>query len=200
MIDFYSIISFFELNSLSAYLVLFFMMVWEGETFLIIAGVLSHLGALKLNYVIAIAFIGTMLGDIFWYALGMFLSHERTPSFLKKIVGISEKIVDRFVPHLKTKPVVSLVLAKFIYGTNHATLILSGVRRMNFILYIKAEIIATALWVLVFSFLGYFFGYAAIQISNKITVSLLFIVIFIVSFMAIQRYLSFYYENKKNKI
>ena len=67
MLEFHAIVSFFEIHIIAAYFGLFFAMVLEGETFLILAGVLSHLGALKLHYVMVVAFVGVMLGDILWY-------------------------------------------------------------------------------------------------------------------------------------
>ena len=109
-------------------------------------------------------------------------------------------MVDKLLPHFKTKPITSLILAKFIYGTNHATLILAGLTKMDFRLFIKAEIIASIIWVPTFSILGYFLGYAALQLSQRISVALLLILLFVVGFIALHRYLSFYYENKKDKI
>jgi len=200
MPDLVSIISFFEEHTLAAYAVLFAMMIVEGETFLIISGVLSQLGALKIFYVIPIAFTGTMIGDVFWYTFGVVLKNKNIPPFISRIIGVAESVVHRLLPHLAAKPFASLILAKFIYGTNHATLILSGMMKMNFARFIKIEAVATAIWVLVFSTLGYVLGYAAIKISERVSIFFLLILIFIVSFMAIQRYISFYYENKKDKI
>ena len=42
---------------------------FEGETILLIAGFFAHLGYLKLSYVIAAAFAGSLAGDqLFFYA------------------------------------------------------------------------------------------------------------------------------------
>ncbi|MEK7558656.1 MAG: DedA family protein [Patescibacteria group bacterium] len=199
MLGFDSIISFFEFHIAAAYLVLFLMMVVEGETFLIIAGVLSHLGALKFHYVVGVAFIGVLIGDVLWYSLGMLLKREGLPNIFLRMINTAERIVDKLLPNFKTKPINSLILAKFIYGTNHATLILAGLMKMNFWLFMKAEIIASVIWVLTFSTLGYFFGYAAIQLSHKVSVFLLLVLLFIVGFISIQRYISFYYENKSKE-
>ncbi|MEK7115683.1 MAG: DedA family protein [Patescibacteria group bacterium] len=195
-----SIISFFSAHSVAAYVALFFAMVVEGETLLIVAGVLSHIGALNYFYVILVAFLGVMVGDVLWYSLGLLLRHKNLPKFVETLVVMAERVVDKLLPHFKTKPVISLILAKFIYGTNHATLILSGLMKMDFRIFIKAELLASVIWVPIFASLGYFFGYAAIQFSQRISIFFLLILIFIVSFIALQRLFSFYYENKKDKI
>lgn len=195
-----SIISFFSTHSIAAYSGLFFAMVIEGETFLIVAGVLSHIGALNYFYVLLVAFLGVMAGDILWYSLGLLLRNKKLPKFMETMIIVAEQVVDKLLPHFKTKPVISLILAKFIYGTNHASLILAGLMRMNFRLFIKAELLASVIWVPIFATLGYFLGYTAIQFSQRISIFFLLVLIFIVSFIAFQRLLSFYYENKKNKI
>ncbi|MEK7662198.1 MAG: VTT domain-containing protein [Patescibacteria group bacterium] len=200
MPDLASIISFFEAHTLAAYAVLFAMMIVEGETFLIISGVLSQLGALNLFYVIPIAFAGTMIGDALWYTLGVILKHKNVPPFISQMIDVAERVVHKLLPHFAAKPFASLVLAKFIYGTNHATLVLSGMMRIGFMRFMKIEAVATTIWVLVFSTLGYILGYAAIKISERVSIFFLLVLIFIVSFMAAQRYVSFYYENKKDKI
>src|SRR3990167_8946729 len=199
MLEFSAIVSFFEVHIIAAYVGLFLMMVIEGETFLILAGVLSHLGALKFHYIASIAFIGVLIGDVLWYSIGMLLKREGLPKIFTQLTNTAESIVDKLFPHFKTKPVTSLILAKFIYGTNHATLILAGLTKMNFRLFIKAEIIASIIWVSTFSTLGYIFGYAAIQLSHKVSIFLLIILIFIVAFISLQRFISFYYENKNKK-
>lgn len=182
-----------------AYLILFAAMVFEGETFMIISGVLSNLGALNLFYVILISFVGVILGDMFWYFFGVMVKHEKVPEFIRKFIFMYERVVDKVLPHFKERPLKSLVIAKFIYGTNHATLILSGIMRVNFRLFMKAEVIASSIWVLVFTFLGYLFGYAAITISHRVSIFLLVILLLIVGFILLQRTISFYYENRENK-
>lgn len=200
MIELLSIVSFFSLHIATAYTALFFAMVVEGETFLIVSGVLSHIGALNFWYVILISFVGVMIGDVLWYSLGLLLRNKKLPKFVETMIGAAEQVVDKLLPHFRTKPIISLILAKFIYGTNHATLILAGIMRMDFWLFIKAELLASVIWVPTFASLGYFFGYAAIQFTHRASIFLLLVLFFIVAFLSIQRYVSFYYENRDEKI
>src|SRR3989344_8210167 len=101
-----------------------------------------------------------------------------------------ESIVLKLLPQFKERPFISLILAKYIYGTNHATLILSGVIGMDLWLFAKAEAIATIIWVALFLTLGYLFGSAALLVTNKVSVFLLIVLILVLSFIALQKWIA----------
>jgi len=192
--NFSAITAFVGAHKLAAMLILFGAMIIEGETFLIIAGVLIHLGALSIWEVLAVSAVGALMGDFLWYSLGVGLRRVKRA---EKIINGLEVIVRRLLPNFKEKPLISLILAKYIYGTNHATLILSGVIGMNLWLFARAQAAATAIWILVFVSLGYIFGQAAFLISQRVSVFLLLVLLFIVGFIAIQRAVTFYYEHRR---
>jgi len=196
---FESLILFFGENSLLAYVALFFAMVIEGETFLIVAGVLSHLGALSLPLVLIIAYVGVMLGDLLWYGVGVLLRHHRGPLFVRNLVERGESLVRRIFPQFMERPGTTLLIAKFVYGTNHATLILAGVMRLPLSLFIRIQLLISLVWVGVFAAVGYLFGYVAIQMTRQVSVFLLIILLLIVGLIALQRFLSVYYEHRKEK-
>lgn len=181
-------------HKLVTMLIFFAAMVFEGESFLIIAGVLVHLGALSLWEVLVVSILGVAVGDMLWYLVGTIM---RRIKMAERPILWLESVVGRLLPNFKEKPFLSLILAKYIYGTNHATLILSGVIGMNIWLFIKAEIVASVIWITVFLTAGYFFGSVALLISHKVSIYLLVIVAFILVFIAIQRTISYYYEQKQ---
>lgn len=189
-----NVVAFVVAHKFAAMVILFGAMVIEGETFLIVAGVLVHLGALSFWEVITIAIFGVIVGDLMWYFIGFYM---RKIKRAERIINSLESIVERLLPQFKEKPFVSLVLAKYVYGTNHATLILSGVIGMNLWLFAKAEFVASVIWILVFVTLGYIFGSAALLISNRLSIFLLVVLIFIASFIAIQRAIFRYYEKRR---
>lgn len=193
-----AIVDFVDLHQATAYALLFLVMVWEGETFLIIAGILLQLGALALGPALAVAFGGVMLGDVLWYSLGRLAGKRPLPRPLAFARSTAERIVERISPNFRTKPILSLSIAKFVYGTNHATLVIAGTTQMPFRLFVAADLAASFLWVIVFLALGYLFGYAAIAVSQRVGVLLLVLLLLIVGFMAVQRFLSYYYEHKRN--
>lgn len=191
--SFAHVIAFVGAHKLATMLILFVSMVLEGESFLIIGGVLIHLGALSVWEVGTIALIGVLVGDFLWYFLGTYL---RKIKWAERYIVTAENVVHRLLPKFKEKPFPSLILAKYIYGANHATLVLSGVVGLDLWLFTKAEVVATIIWIIVFVSLGYLFGSAALLVSHKLSVFLLIVLILILAFMAIQRGIVFYFESK----
>lgn len=181
------IIPFVEMHRQVGYLILFLIMVVEGEMFIILAGILAHLKVFDIGDVIWITFLGVLLGDLLWYQLGVFISG---PGKFPDIVRFAEKTVLSFLPRFREKPFKSIFLSKFIYGANHTTLILSGVLKVKFRIFAEAEIIASVIWVLIFSAVGYFFGYAVLAVTHKVSHFILIAVIFMVGFVLIQRFIS----------
>ena len=52
------------------YAALFLGTLLEGETVLILAGIMAHLGLMKLPLVMLVALLGSFLGDQFYFFLG----------------------------------------------------------------------------------------------------------------------------------
>jgi membrane protein DedA with SNARE-associated domain len=193
-------IAFFEDHHVAAYAALFLVMLVEGESFLILAGVLANMGALNFSNVILISFVGVLVGDFLWYAFGFFLRREGLPGFVARIIRFAERVVGKLYPRFDERPLSTLMIAKFVYGTNRPTLILSGFKRLSLRIFATAEIAASAAWVLLFATLGYFMGYAAVQITHRISLALLLVLISIAAVLSFQRFLSFYYENKGDRV
>lgn len=189
-------ISFVEMHRYSGYLILFFAMVLEGEVFLILAGMLAQLKAFDIGDVLWISLAGVFAGDLLWYYLGFKLKDK---VFAQKTIVHAERSVKFFLPHFKEKPFNSIFLSKFIYGANHATLVMSGVLKVPFILFVKAEFFASIVWVLVFLSAGHFFGLAAIWVTHKATRFALIVALFVVAFILLQKLIALYYERREHQ-
>lgn len=175
------------------YVILFFAMIIEGEVFLIVAGMLARLRALDLGDILWVSFVGVMIGDALWYGFGILAA--RSPK-LARLVQYAEKSVHAFLPRFREQPFRSILLSKFIYGANHATLILSGIMRVKFPVFVRAEAFASFAWVAIYSVAGYMFGYAALAVTHKAVRFILITAIFVVGFIFIQRWASKYYESR----
>ena len=179
-----------------AYGALFVAMLIEGEMFLIIAGMLASLRALDFGDVLWVAFIGVLLGDAFWYGFGMFIIWTKKFAFISRW---AEKSVCYFLPRFREKPFLSIFLSKFIYGVNHAVLVLSGVLRVSFPLFMKAEAVASFAWVAIYAVAGYMFGHAAVVFTRKASYLALLIVFFVVVFILLQKLITSYYERLEHQ-
>ncbi len=191
-----AIIPFVEAHQYIGYFLLFIAMVLEGETILIIASMLAHLGAFDIGDVLWISLLGVVLGNMLWYYVGFKLNHK---GFAKNIIIRAEKIITYFLPRFREEPFKSIFISKFIYGANRATVFMSGVLKVEFPLFMKAEFFASIAWVALYASVGYFFGYAAIQVTHKAGYFALLILIFVVVFILLQKLFVFYYERREHQ-
>ena len=188
-IDFF--ITFVQDHRMWGYAILFVAMLLEGEVFLIIAGMLASLNAFDIGDVLWVSLLGVILGNIIWYYLGTKLKNTGVSG---KMIRWAERAVIFFLPAFREKPFKSIFFSKFIYGANRATVIISGVLRVPFRLFVKAEFFASILWVALFATVGYVFGHAALSVTNTISRAVLLVVIFVVIFVLTQRYLAKRYK------
>ena len=190
------IVSFVEIHRYTGYFILFFAMVLEGEIFLIIAGMLANLEAFDIGDVFFISLLGVILGNMVWYYLGSVLKNK---SFARRMIGWAERAIAYFLPRFRERPFKSIFFSKFIYGANRATVIMSGVLKVKFELFLRAEFLASIAWVSLYLAIGYFFGYAAVHITKNASRFALLIVIFVVAFILLQKLLTLYYDRRKHQ-
>ena len=178
------------------YIILFIAMVLEGETFLIIAGMLASLEAFDVGDVLWISLFGVVFGNTMWYYIGTKLKDS---GFAKRIIKWSEKAITFFLPRFREKPFKSIFFSKFIYGVNRATVIMSGILRVPFMLFFKAELLASVLWVALYFSVGYFFGYAAVNMTHNASRFALLAIFFVVAFILIQKLITNRYERLEHQ-
>ena len=193
-IDFF--VLFVQDHRFLGYAILFIAMVFEGEMFLIAAGMLASLGAFDGKDVLWISFIGVVLGNLMWYNLGAKLKDAR---ITRRILKRAERIMIFFLPEFRENPFKSIFFSKFIYGANRATVIMSGVLHIPFKLFFKAEFLASIVWVVLYFEIGYFFGFAAVSTTHKAGEFALMALIFMVAFILIQKLITHQYERHERK-
>lgn len=87
-------------------------------------------------------------------------------------------------------------MSKFIAGTNHATLLLSGFLKVDFKYFFKLQIIISFIWVTFFLTLGFFFGYAALNYSHRLEKFLLMVVVLLISAKLAEELLKYIFKKK----
>ncbi|MCK9345010.1 MAG: VTT domain-containing protein [Candidatus Pacebacteria bacterium] len=178
------------------YVVLFIAMMLEGEVLLIVAGMLASLEAFDVGDVFWIALVGVVLGNTMYYQAGVMLKNGKVAT---RVIHWAEKAITFFLPEFRQKPFKSIFISKFIYGANRATVIMSGVFRIPFKLFFKAEFLASIFWVIVYMSVGYFFGYAAINVTHNASRFVLLALVFVLGFILIQSLVTHRYERNKHK-
>ena len=174
-----------------AYVLIFLGLIFEGEFTLISAGILIHLGALNLPLTVLLILVGSFVKTFYCYYLGK-LIHEKWnhTKFLKYI----EKRVYYFLPHFQQRPFWSIFISKFIMWLNFSVIVFSGYSKINLKTYFKAEILSTIIWAPLLLILGYFFSFAALNVSHEIWRFFLIILLFVIGFILLDKFISWLYE------
>ncbi len=104
---------------------------------------------------------GTLMGDLFWYALGRRIGdHTNADSGISFVARWAEKIAAPLDAHLLDRPRRTIFISKFAYGFHHALLVRLGMLRFPWRKLIKLDFIASVLWIFIVGGLGYFSGAA----------------------------------------
>ncbi len=173
-----------------AYLLIFFVTIFEGEVVAISTGILVLLGALNFWLALILILCGGMVKTLSGYFLGKFL-HRKFNSH--KLFQHIERRVHNVMPHFQEKPFWSIFISKFIM-MNHLVIIFAGYKNVNFVKYLQAEISSTIFWAPGMMLLGYFFSYTAIRVSHEIWRFSLIVVILIISFIVVDKLIAAAYE------
>lgn len=149
------------------YPLMFVMMFFEGPFATMIAAFLASQGYFNVGIVFVLSVFGDVLGDIGLYHIGYFGGPhiiEKAQKFLKIKDATVEKLKRKF--HQNGGKLIFYV--KSTTGLSYITFTLAGALRMKLLKFIKYSILGGLVWSSLLVFLGYFFGYAAAQISQYI--------------------------------
>lgn len=150
-----------------SYLILFLGVVVEGEMFPLAAGFLVSLSLMNYYGVILVGFTGAVVGDVLWFAAARRWGRD----FLNKHgrwLGLTPKRLGWLERHFYHNGKKTLFVTKFIYSFGHSSIIVAGVAKMSWREFIKVEMLASLLWVLVFVGLGKFLGNSYYLFQNTI--------------------------------
>ncbi len=125
----------------------------EGETIVIIAGIMAHSGYLQLPWVIGIAFGGAFCADQFCFQLGK----RKGKAFLEKRPQW-ERRIDKVRRFLVGYQAIAVLSYRFIYGMRTITPIVIGASGFNTRRFVLLNLCSTFVWAVVVASAGYFFG------------------------------------------
>jgi membrane protein DedA with SNARE-associated domain len=164
------------------YPLMFVLMFFEGPFATMIAAFLASQGLFNIGIVFVLSVLGDVLGDIGLYHIGYYGgSHiiEKVQKFLKISDTAVEKLKNKF--HQNSGKLIFYV--KSTTGLSYITFTLAGALRMKLLKFIKYSILGGLVWSGLLVFLGYFFGYAAAQVSLYIKYA--GIAVFVVAILAL---------------
>lgn len=133
-----------------AYILIFIALLIEGEAVLFISAYLVHQGYLKIEMLLPVVAVAVLTGDVLWYKFGTYI--EESVPFIKKRLTKLTGPVDKLI---LTKTFHTIILAKFAYGMNRATLVRFGALKVPFRNFFRFDLVAMVLWVTVIFSVGY---------------------------------------------
>lgn len=143
----------FSYISTYGYLAVFIGGLFEGETWLVLAGLFAQQGHLYFVGVLVAAWLGAMIGDLLWFLMGRY----KFPKFIHSRPWF-QRLSAKPVSLIGKSPEMLAFSMHFLYGFR--TLIPLGLGMSNVPLrtYITYNAAGAVVWVLLFGSIGYFFG------------------------------------------
>ncbi|MCX6641270.1 MAG: DedA family protein [bacterium] len=185
-----------QIISTYGYFGLFFGAILEGETFIIIGGILAEHGLLKLQYVMAVAAIGAFSGDQFFFHLGRLGGKafiERRPLWKARV-----ERVNRLLKNYQTPMALGF---RFIYGIRSATPFVFGLSGFNWKKFLFLNAIGAMIWGGVTAYLGYAFGgLLAVVLSDVKKYEFLIIIVILIIGSGIWGFVIFRSRRKRKKL
>ena len=145
------------------YAVLFIGTLLEGETVLVLGGAAARLGHLKLEWVIACAFAGSLLGDQLWFWIG----RRYGPRLLARRPAWQQG-VDRVHALLARFEVPLLIGFRFVYGIRNLTPFVVGMSPIGAAKFAALNALGALLWAIAGAMLGFALAHAANALLGNI--------------------------------
>jgi membrane protein DedA with SNARE-associated domain len=132
------------------------ILIWtflEGETVVIIAGILAQQGYMDPKIIAICAFCGSCTSDQLMFLLGKYKGRAVLDRF-PRLARNAER-AERLVRKYETPLILGF---RFIYGVRNVTPIMLGINRVSHLKFLILNIIGAGVWSLSFTYGGYFFG------------------------------------------
>jgi membrane protein DedA with SNARE-associated domain len=128
-----------------------------GETVLIVAAVYAGTGRLNVLLVALLGFCGALLGDNIGFAIGHFGGRPLLERYGRYIFLTPER-VDKATGFFDRHGGKVIVVARFVEGLRQANGIIAGTSGMHWARFLMFNAIGAALWIAVWTSVGYFSG------------------------------------------
>ncbi|MDX2103536.1 MAG: DedA family protein [Alphaproteobacteria bacterium] len=137
------------------YVITFAWTFLEGETFVLFAGVAARMDILRLDLLIACAWIGSFCGDQCYFWLGRRYGKRLIERFPRMKPG-----VDSALGFLAKWNTLFILTYRFIYGVRNFSSVAMGMSPLPWLRFLWLNFIAAGIWACTFAGVGYAFGAA----------------------------------------
>lgn len=177
------------------YTIIFFGIIFEGDILLFSAGFLASQKYVDLGDVFFIILSGTLIGNFGWYYLGHRLKIANW-NFLNFVWRLAKPFDNQIIK----RPAITLLVSKFIYSLHHPLLIRSGFLGLGLRRFLKIDVLASTLWIVVVGGLGYFFGTSFALMKNYLRYAEIGLLIAVIIFILVSHLLSNYTKKELDEL
>jgi membrane protein DedA with SNARE-associated domain len=128
-----------------------------GETILILGAVYAGTGRLNIVLVGLIGFLAALIGDNVGFAIGHFGGRPLVERFGRYILLTPERL-DKATGFFERHGGKIVAIARFVEGLRQANGIVAGISGMHWAKFLVFNALGAALWVIVWTSVGYFSG------------------------------------------
>ena len=132
------------------------LLVWtflEGETVVIIAGILAQQGYMDPRLIALCAFCGSCTSDQLMFLLGKY----KGPAVLARFPRLARN-ADRAELLIRKYETPLILGFRFVYGVRNITPIMLGINRVKHLKFLALNLIGASVWAAAFTWGGFFFG------------------------------------------
>ncbi|MBK8979859.1 MAG: DedA family protein [Planctomycetes bacterium] len=136
---------------------------FEGETILVLGGFAANRGYLDLRLAILAAFVGSVLGDQFWFFLGRRLGArlvERRPTW--------RNAADRIERGLRRHRDLFIFGFRFLYGLRMVSPFVIAISRVSLARFTVLNVLGALVWAISFGIAGYVFGHSVELLLGRV--------------------------------
>lgn len=147
------------------YLVIFLGAAFGGELVLLALAFLAAQDVFSLHILVILSFLGTIFSDTMWFLFGrtVFIKKMTTYRYAENTISVINKVVSRLS---KGNHLIALIIAKFLIGTRVLMMMYIGTQSIKFKHFIKYDLIATFVWLLVVISIGFLSGLGFIYFAD----------------------------------
>lgn len=132
-----------------------------SEVIMPLAGFTAGQGKMNLGVAIAVGVIGTMLGAVPWYYMGLILGQERLANLIDRYgrwLGISGADVDKSVRWFARHGNKAVFFGRLVPGIRTLISIPAGLSKQALLPFFVYSTLGTTIWVTMLSYAGYALG------------------------------------------
>lgn len=175
------LLHFLTISQPIGYVLVFLGGLVEGDLSLLTAASLTRLGYFEPVPVFLLIFLGSVIGDTFWFWVGRrsrLSSHRMVLWAVKKTEIVTVDIHKNFFG--------KLLLSKFMYGTHRPFLLSIGYSPLTFRMFVINEMPAVLIWMSVIGSLGYTFTSFMVPLRHTLKYVEIVILIVVVLYLGIR--------------